>query len=227
MAISFVQGSSGANASGSTNLTLTGTFAGATTTGNAIIVGIANDGAAGAVTGVTDVQGNTYTLVVRNTASTAVTAEIWAAFNITGGLANVITATQGFNDGAIFAQEWSGLAVSSATDQLARGTGTTTTMTSTTPSTTQADELVFAVGEVDLSGTNTVTAGAGYTNFLTASSSFIRGAIESKVVSATGAQTATFTIASGAAGWRSNIATFKSASVAAIPAGSNFLIMGV
>lgn len=225
MAISFVQGKSGTNASGATSTTSTAAFSSNTTLGNLIIVGIANDGTAGSVTSVTDTQGNSYSLVVRNTALTAVTAEIWVAVVTTAGASNVVTANQGFNDGAIFAQEWSGLATSSFTDQLARGTGSTTTMTATTAATTVANELIFAVGEVDLSGSNTITVGAGYSNFLTASSSFVRGAIESKTVSSTGAQTATMTIASGTASWRECIATFKIAPT--VNKGAGFLtIMG-
>lgn len=210
MAIAFVQSTSGTNAAGATATTPTTAFTNPNTAGNAIIVAIANDGTTGSVTSVTDTAGNSYSLIKRNTAVTTVTTEIWAAFNIKARASNIVTANQGFNDGVIVAQEFSGLA--GTTDKTAEGNGVTGTATATTAVTTSDNELVFAAGEVDISGANTLSVGASYSNFVTASSNSVRGAAESNIVSASGAQTATMGVAIAGATWRIVIATFPASS---------------
>lgn len=224
MAVSLVQTTHGTNTTGSTSTTSTSAFASANTAGNAIIVAIANDGSSGSVTSVTDTAGNTYTRAIEEPSSgDTVSCEIWYCLNVKAQASNVVTANQGFNDGVIWAQEWSGLATSSGLDQTKGAKGTATAASTGASSTTmQASELVFVAGELDVSGSNSLSVGSGYSNFNSASSGTVIGAIESKVVSATGAQTGAMTSSASGVTWRLALATFKAASGSTLNHGQFF-----
>lgn len=203
MAIAFVQATSGTNATGATSTTATSAFSSSVVDGNSIIVGIANDGANGSVTSVTDNFGNPYSKLTGG-ATSSVTAEIWGAFNVKGGASLVVTANQGFNDGAIFAHEYSGIAVKPKAElEEAYNTGSGASMSTSIDTTNSNDTLIFVVGEMDIVGSNSLTVGSGYSNFTTASSNVIRGAVQSKIATTAVAQTADVTMNDqGGASWR-------------------------
>lgn len=203
MAIAFVQATSGTNATGATSTTATSAFSGSVVDGNSIIVGIANDGNNTSVTSITDNFGNSYSKITSGATDT-VTAQIWAAFNVKGGASLVVTANQGFNDGAIFAHEYSGIeAKPKAVLDFNFSNGGGASMSTSIGSTNSNDTLIFVVGEMDIVGSNSLTVGSGYSNFTTASSNVIRGAVQSKIVTTAVAQTADMTMnAQGGASWR-------------------------
>lgn len=192
MAISRVQGTNGHNLDGSTSTIVATAFGSSITAGNAIIVGVMRDGAAS--TSVTDTFGNKYLKIV-DSANLTRRCEIYYCASALAGAANVVTSNGGFNDGVIFAEEWSGLAKIGAYDTQKFGiriAGAASPLSTGASSVTRTqNELVFVAGEIDISGTTNLTVGAGYSNFATDRSNFIVGAIESAVVSTNAAQTAT------------------------------------
>ncbi len=195
MAIAFVQ-STTANAT--TTPAVTTAFAAATTAGNTIVVTISDDsGGLTAVTGVTDSKGNTYQrILIQDGVSTL---QAWWCPAITGaGTTHTVsiawnTAATGRVTAA--AQEFGGFAAAPVVDRTIVNAATSTAATSTaTAATTAANELV--VGALSRAGTaSAMSLGSGYTNLGTVNVANAGVAMESKVVAATGAQTATFTIA--------------------------------
>jgi hypothetical protein len=107
---------------------------------------------------------------------------------------------------------YSGMATTSLLDKTATGTGNSTSLlTTATATTTQADELLIGCGTVSDGANSSFTAGASY-NMRTqqglAGSGTI-GFLEDRIVSATGAYTASATWGGGAGPWPAAIATFK------------------
>jgi hypothetical protein len=217
---SFVTGQTvtASTTSGTGTLT-TSAFAGSTTTGNLIVVGVSFDsGTLNTVTAVSDSKSNTYTKILDLDGTQDVT--LWYAQNITGGASHTVTVT--FNSGAgaalgFVAQEFTGIASSSSLDKSVIAQGTSTTPASgNTAATTQADELV--VGVLGFSSTSTsITLGSGYSNLGSVTGTNLSAALESKVVAATGAQSAGATLGASRA-WCMGVATFKAASTAAVTA---------
>ena len=114
------------------------------------------------------------------------------------------TATATFSSNCAYRRirliEVSGLATASPEDKSARqtqttpGTGADAVSSSATSATTQANDFVLGITHNNLEvdpGTGTVSAGTGFTLYTAASHTI--AAVEYKSVSATGAQTATFT----------------------------------
>lgn len=222
MAIAFVQSTSGINANGSTQNIVATAFASANTAGNAIIVVVAYDGAATNISGVTDTKGNTYTKAILSGGNTNVS--IWYALNIGAQTSNVVTVGGAFNDGVVIAQEFSGLATTGALDKTASATGSNggTLTLGTTAATTTASQLVIGALEFDYFTGDTLSVGSGYSNFVTAHSNFASGAMESKIIAATGTQTATV-VASDTQfySWSGAIATFSATSIGGAATPSN------
>lgn len=198
------------------------------TSGNILVAGIEADVVALNGITVTDNKGNTWNRVISTSLASTFDLEIWVAYNITGGATHTVTATDngGGVDSLIIVEEWSGAALAAALDKSAGATGLASTALNSgaTAATTQADELVVGVGVA--SGNVTMTAGASYSNLTKINTTFSTLAFETKVVSATGAQTADMT--SGTAGsWACEVATFKQLVVAAAGGNSTMLMMGV
>lgn len=161
--------------------------------GSLILVAIANHNSAAVVPdSVIDTAGNTYTLIsaANATAVSATLAYCTNAAPLASGDTITVTYSSTRNI-AMRAYSVSGSA-SSAFDQSATNTAGTGTNASVGPTstTTQADELIFAV--FGYQNTRTFTPGSGYTaGTKTETTSTIRGVVaEWKIVSATGAQTA-------------------------------------
>lgn len=223
MALSVIQTS----ATGTTSIsgtTVAKTWASNTTTGNLLIALIA--GGVQHVSSIADSQTNTWVVADAGNFSWSM-CEIWYCKNATGGVTPTVTATfAAAEPGTIHLIEVSGADTGSPLDKTAHASGdgvTPNTPTVTTAATTTNDEIVVAISAVFLgSGTDLPTVGAGYSNFVSTNSTPTTGITvssgsESKIVSATGAQTATFGLASASGFWETTVATFKQAAAGATP----------
>lgn len=169
---------------------------------------------------VIDSKGNTWTRVRSDAIAATLDLETWYSRITTGGASYKVTASDngGGVDSSIICEEWSGEAASpvdvnqGATDN----TGLSGALNSgATSATSQANEVVIGGGAT--AGAPTYTVGSGYSNMNRVATTFTSLAFESKIVSATGAQTATLT--AGAAGsWGMHVATFKEL----VPAATSF-----
>jgi len=200
----FVQTTKG-NGNLVTSYSLTA-FGSNTIAGNLIVVSI--EVSSLTVSSVTDNAGNTYQLAT-SISTSGMDSEIWYAYNIAGGVSPTITVHHpSAGTSAAVAQEFSGIeSGSDPLDQTATNSGTGGTANSgTTSSTTRANELI--IGAI-ADNFNAPTVGTGYSNLATkvdgGGNSF--SGIESKVVSSTGTQSATFNSTSSF--WSVCIATFK------------------
>ena len=205
--MAFVKSTTGNTTSSPTTTTA---FTGSTTSGNLIVVTTSDDSGttANGIT-VTDSKGNAYSKVIH--AANASTLSMWYAANITGGASHTVTAT--WDEAAtgrvtVIAEEHDG--GFTTLDKSTSAAGSSTTPSSgATAATTVASETV--VGGVSYGGTaTTVSLGATYSNLGTVSVADAGSGQESKTVSATGAQTATFGLAASRA-WVCGVLTFSGA----------------
>lgn len=219
MPAAFVPGQS-ATGKGATAKVTTAAFPGATVGGNCIVVAIAEDsGITGQVSSVTDSKGNTYTEIMQ-TASTS-TLHVYYAVNIVGGTGHTVSANWSLANGsnlAMVCQEFSGIQQTTPAFDVAQtntgGSDTAATSGATSP-TTQADELILGFACTDGAAIG-FTAGSGYSNLVSAAQVDVNVAMESKVVAATGVQTATFTL-SAARNWVAGITALIAAEAAPPP----------
>jgi len=126
------------------------------------------------------------------------------------GGANTVTATFSgtSNHPWLNINEYAGLSTTSPLDQMAANQGNNATPNSgTTGTTTSANELVFAAFGFPASYTGTQAAGSGFA-MVQNDTATSPAATESRLATATGVQTATFTLGSGA-NWSAVVATFK------------------
>jgi hypothetical protein len=199
---SLVQETSGADTTGSGSYQ-TSAFGSNVTVGNTIICVVTSDGNGddNLITSVTDNLGNTY---VKDAVQTSGTANrryvsIWRAPVTVGG---ACTITVNFDDSqsnnsVIVAQEWSvagggALLLDITTGQSAAASTSPTTGASST--TAHANELVVAGFVFNGGVAFAFSAGSGYSNSSFLATTNAHGAIESKEVSATAAQTGTCTL---------------------------------
>lgn len=213
-------------AQGVSATTVSATFTSSTTSGNAIVVGVAEFTAGGAFSSITDNKSNTYTVdAVSGTGGTN-KARVVSALNITGGSSHQVTANSGVGGFISFvADEFSGLATSSAADQSntsTDGSAVTTHTVSSTGTLAQADELVFGMGAANSLGGGTITNGDG--TYTSPSDHGIPGAAGEngiaayKPVSATTAVDWTSWNTSAAAAAASALMTYKAAAAASTDA---------
>jgi hypothetical protein len=215
VAIVVVQNLAPGNAGVDQGATSTYTPGVAFTAGNTILMAFTSYAPNGLATSMT-VGGNAGTRDESNSFGTDQHFEIWRVSNLPSAGDAVINWSGGGNYVLRGILEVSGLENSGVVDQNpspAGGTGTSPSITSGT--TTQADELVFAVVQNVGSSDVTFTQPGSYTsvanngNWTTDAS----GAIAYRIISATGAQTATWT-SSGSINWAAGMVTYKaSASV--------------
>lgn len=197
MALAFVEGKALANVTGTaTTAAFTNTFA----VGQIVVVAIAYDGGANATTSVTDnaTTPNTYTLIAAVSGATGGTYQAIYWSKITTAKASP-TVTVNYNsaatNGNLVVQYFNGFTATPTIDQtkLQANASSTTVTSGASSSTTVAAELVVGIG-MYVSTATTFTLGAGYTNLTAQNTTNASVALESKVVAATGAQTATFTL---------------------------------
>lgn len=221
MAAAFVKRCAASSSQDNADTTIELTLSSAPTTGNFLVALVLNEDAA--TTAMSDAAGNTWTRVVAGAARAP--SFYWAKVvnAMTTSTQVVITKTNAGDRPTTWQiVEVSGLA-DSPFDVSATNSGTGTSMPSgTTAATAQADEIAIAVWSMD-DNAKTFTLDATYTTVgarvndaggggdMTSDAGY-------KVLSATGAQTATSTRSAGAVAWKSAIAVFKAASGAAAPA---------
>jgi hypothetical protein len=199
----------------STATTISKTFASASNNGDLIVVHLDWDGQTRSISSVTDTKGNHYAKIngTTNWNGTNYAAELWYAFNITGG-AGAITITATLSGAPttfsqIYMSEYSGIAAISPLDQNSVAIGSTAAVSSGSMTTTHANELIYGVS---IGASGTLTTGAGFTNRSTANGNIV----EDMTVSATGSYKAAFTSAGG--NWIAQMATFvASATLPACP----------
>lgn len=197
-----------ANSLGGTS-TVTATLNG-TTAGNLLVVSGQNSSSTGATLSFSDGT-NTYLNCFATLVGTGQAGRMAHADNIAGGNVTVtMTSTIGSSQLRIIFEEWSNCLTSSPIDQVATGTGTSTTpTTSATGTLANSGELVVCHAYAGGSS-QTWTAGSGFildpnlTNTSTARSA------EYLVASGTGAQTGTFTIGVSNA-WIAMLSTYQPA----------------
>lgn len=227
MAITFVQHASGGYISSSSQTTGIGS---SVATGNNIIVCVATTQATGntvvTVASVTDNKGNLYSKAISasNTGPPIpVGAEIWYAENVTGGSVTVTTNLSAIStDTTVDIEEWSGLTTGSLDQTISSYTSSGTSLsTGTSGATTTASELVIAYFGSDwISVSGTASAGSGYSNLFNTFGGYSSfSVIESKVVSATGAQSASVSLTKSALSM-GVLATFKGGSSPVVSPGN-------
>lgn len=184
-----------------------------TTSGSTVVVLFMEDG--GSFTSVTDNKGNTYTRIGSSQSLSSYpsgTGHVFYCSNIVGGSGHTFTGTAtggGWN--AILVTEVLG-ADAASFDVTAQRLDTSSPFTVTSPTTSQADEMLVAL--VGIAGTGGNANASESTGFTVVASqpdySYMQGAVATRVVSSTGAYTPSFTITntSDTMLW---IATFKAA----------------
>jgi len=184
-------------------------FGSASTTGNLIVVHIDWDKQSIHVNSVTDNKGNTYHNINGPTNWNGVNyrAELWYAYNITGGAiltitANLSGAPTSFSQ--IYISEYSGIVTTNPLDQNSVNIGNTAAVSSGAKTTTSTNELIYGVS---IGASGLLTTGAGFTN----RSSANQNIVEDKKVSPTGSYSANFTSAGG--NWIAQMATFVSSNI--------------
>jgi len=184
--------------------TLATTFPGAQTAGNLNVVVVGWNDATSNVTGVTDSQGNTYSLAIGPTRGTNLSQSIYYAKNIKSG-ANTVTVT--FNQAAAFVDmrilEYAGLSTTAPLDVTAGAIGNSTAPSSGAATTTSPSELIFGANTV---WTGNTVAGPSFTiRIITTPDGDLA---EDRVVTTTGSYNASSTLSS-AGPWVMQMVTFK------------------
>ena len=182
-------------------------FPTATKPGNLIIVFVRSKESQTAT--LTDSAGNTYVQAVSQVQNSDGTQlRLYYARNILGGVNTVkatITTTSYHLWLAVY--EYKGLSTTSPLDQTSSAQGRSAAPTTgATPTTTSANELIFAGFGFPSPTSASQSAGTGYT--LLQRDRTGAGATESKLVTSTGSYTATFNLGSSV-NWSAVVATFK------------------
>jgi hypothetical protein len=207
MAIAIGQKAAAHSSGSATSVTTTGVATSAT--GSTFVVLVQADAT---INTPTDNKGNTYTAVTTSRANSGINSRMYYCENGAGGSGHTFTFTTGFSANlSIYAVEITGGLTSGILDQQNSIVDSSSPFTVTTGATTQAAEISIAA----LSGNSgsspaTHAESTGYTiqAQVTTGGPDWPGCIASKVLSATGAQTPSFT-ESGASTGGVHCATFK------------------
>src|SRR5580704_2582846 len=184
------------------------TFGAASTAKNLIVVHIDYDNQIVSVSSVTDTKGNSYARIngPTNWNGANYRAELWYAYNITGGgaattvTAHLSGAPTSFSQ--IYISEYSGIASSiNPLDQNSVAIGATAAVSSGAKTTTYSNELIYGAS---IGASGILTTGGGFTNRSTANQNII----EDKNVATAGSYNTSFTSAGG--NWIAQMATFIS-----------------
>jgi len=199
--ISFVQVAAATPQSSAATVSLA--YPGAQTAGDLNIVVVGWNDTSATVQQVKDSGGNTYSLAIGPTSGTALRQSIYYAPNIVGG-SNTVTVT--FNQAAAFPDvrilEYRGV---NTVDVTAGASGNSAAANSGAATTTLANELIFGANTV---ATGNAAPGSGFTSRIITSPD--GDLTEDKMVTATGSNSATATLASSGA-WVMQMVTFAAA----------------
>jgi hypothetical protein len=184
-------------------------FPASSTSGNLIVVEANWDGQTRSVSSVTDNKGNSYARIngPTNWNGANYRAELWYAYNITGGGAAIIVtahlsgAPTSFSQ--IYISEYSGIVTANPLDQNSAAIGNSAAVNSGSKTTTYNNELVYGAS---IGASGVLTKGATFTSRSTANGNII----EDKNAVAVGSYNANFTSAGG--NWVAQMATFISTS---------------
>lgn len=212
MAIAFVAGQTVTASAVATPATTTA-FSTTPVQGNLIVVTTGDDSAtAGSVSRVFDNKGNIYSLVPNSIGILSATVKLW--YTIVNVTSASFTVSADWNTGTtgrvvVIAQEFNGFLgkpnVMTSVTTVANGTGTAAS-SGASPTTTNANALIVGFA-IHASTISAFTLGATYSNLGTVNVANAATAMESKVVSALGAQTSTFTIAASRT-WNCGVSAF-------------------
>jgi hypothetical protein len=185
-------------------------FGAASTSGNLIVVHIDWDGQSRNVTAVTDNKGNSYAKIngTTNWNGPNYAAELWYAYNITGGAGAITVKAKLSGNPTSFSQiyisEYSGIvSIADPLDQNAVAIGNSLAVSSGTKTTIYNNELVYGAS---IGASGALTKGAGF-NLRSGANSNI---IEDKNAATVGSYNTSFTSAGG--NWVAQMATFISTS---------------
>lgn len=218
-AISYVQTATSSETTGATSLGIK--FGSNVNVGDALICAISTSGGTNSpATAVTDNQNDHFasTTLGRVFETNAQGNEFWYALNVAGGTTNVTTTENASLSIQLACSDYSGIATSNALDQVVATTSTAPVgnilLTGTTPTTTQANELLFAWFSTSYATNQITSVGTGWNN---------RGmptqgqAQTDMIVSSVGQYQASSTATgAGAANSVAMLATFKATSAAII-----------
>lgn len=226
----FVEGKSVTNAVG---VATTAAFTNAFALGQLVVVTVGYSQGANETTSVVDnaSTSNTYTVIPSaSLANTGNILDLAVYYSVITHAKASPTVTVNFNSSAtnasVVVQYFNGFVGTPTLDQAkaASGTGSTSLSSGASSATGHSTELVL--GMAMAGGTaGSFTLGSGYTNLNTALQTSNYAAMESKIVSSTGAQTATFSVGS-TANWLCSVATFYDAGAGGTPTNLFFPFMG-
>jgi hypothetical protein len=196
-----------------TATTVAKAFASASTSGNLIVVGIDWDGQTRSVNSVNDNKGNTYARISgpTNWNGAGNRAELWYAYNITGGSLTVTATLSGapttYSEMGI--SEYSGITTFNPLDQssVATGGGPGPAVNSGTKTTTYTNELIYGAAIVS---SGTLTTGPGFTSRIATNN------IEDKKAAVAGPNNAMFNKA-GPGNWIATMVAFYTTSSIILP----------
>ncbi len=198
-------------------------FAGSVTAGNTVVVATSswNGGGTGAVTSVTDNQGNVYTQA--NGLSVNEPLAVWYHVGIASSGTLTVTAHTANNaDITLAIHEYSGVG---SIDQHTTGSGTGTTSTAGPVTTTSANELIFGAYNNETASNLTATAGSGFSLRTSQNDNTAHEVLwtEDKTVSSIGSYSADMSF-SGSSTWAAIILTLAPPVVTGNPFSSTYKI---
>ena len=196
-------------------------FTGTPTAGNTVVVGLVCYAPAGCtVSSITDTKSNTYTKIgptatYGGPTQNITSASLYCASGIATGAGFAVTAnvTNTSGDSNLYIAEYSGTSCNidqSASGSLTDGTATNLLQTATTPTTTNAADLLVAVGGAFAGGT--ATAGTGFSLRQNGSGVAEFGGYEDRVVAATGAYSGSMNLTSTTTYWAMVMVALKNSS---------------
>jgi hypothetical protein len=221
--LSYIQSNTTAVGNGGDNAA---TFSTQPTTGNTVIAGVVCYGPTGCtITSISDAFNNTYTKVGPTASYGGPTTNItnvalYCASVISSGSNFTVTATlsNSSGDSNLYIAEYSG--ASCSVDQSASGSETdgtnTNVLQTSSATTTNAADLLVAVGGSSTGGT--ATAGAGYQLRQNGNSGTAEyGGLEDRTVAATGSYNASMTVASNTTYWAMVMVALKGSANSGAP----------
>lgn len=185
-----------------------------------LIVALIGRYAGSPVTGITGGTGNTFTRIGTETQyvnDSSLCADLWYGYNLNGGFTQLTFNAAAAQNSTIWIAEFAGALTTDPLDKTAVAninTPSATPSSGNTAALAQADEMVFGALIPDIGdATHTITAGSGYGDLEADNdgNAHIAGAIENKIVAATTAVAATFSVAGGNVRYICRAATFKAA----------------
>lgn len=177
----------------------------AVTSTNFLLLWVSTNGAVNNITGVTDTNSNTWTKV-GSSVQGGRSGDWWYVQSAAAGTPTITITSTDFLTRAIVLRELSGVATTAPIDVSAYAAVATSTTVTVSATTTNANDLIVGAAGIDKSAA-VYTLGSGYSNLTQATGGdFLSGAMESKNVTATGSQTANFTIDTAQSGIASIIA---------------------